>query len=164
MLKYIIRTSVWLNARLMRCKLNLWHGYRMLLRSGCKIARPWKSCCTLSYLIMSNSLFYTLDTNMRIWVQERKPLTSDNDTCLADDLEQPRKQTERGPGRMPRPPSRPGKCFSCHEPRHLTWECPKAATNDKTAAVLATVTTSTSPPRRILPDKRVIWNAFTVRR
>lgn len=115
--------------RSVKCKESEMHSEMVM--SLMDSARKWMKNCTstremLGQVVLEQFLS-TLSPEACIWVKEWKTATSMEAGQLADDHEQARKQTERGPRKAERPATGPRRCYSCGEIGHLVWDCRKSS-------------------------------------
>ena len=92
------------------------------------LAAKWmKSCKTveeLQDLVVLEQFINALPEEIRVWVKERKPKTSEEVSQLADDYVQARKQAKGGQGQGSRRQSvSTPHCDTCGKVGHSTRDC-----------------------------------------
>ena len=89
------------------------------------LAEKWLKACTTPEALMDQvileQLLNTLPQEVRVWVRERKPKTSEEASQLADDYVQARGRNPKNLGK--KPVERQAACETCGKPGHQARDC-----------------------------------------
>ena len=141
-------------------------SHRELLAKLQDLARKWvKGCDSVEQvvdLMVTEQLLNTLAPDVRVWVRERKPKSSEEASQLADDYVQARRQIreDKKPhvqlpmakgGEKQMASMGPRRCHHCGKPGHLAWECRSRGTRP----VAGTANSRGDQPRQERPRYEV---------
>ena len=95
--------------------------------------RPVRGCYMveqLADLMVMEQLLNTLPVNVKIWVEEKRPKTSEKAARLADDFLRARKQTKLAKPASPEDKTAERstrRCHTCKQTGHFARDCPQGS-------------------------------------